>query len=149
MQRSMKTVLLSLGLCLSAAPVVAAPASIMVSDCWVRLLPGALPSGGYFTVMNMSGKPINLIGAKTDAFGMAMLHQTQSNGSTSTMVMVDKAAVPANGTLKFAPGGYHLMLEQPKHALKVGTSIPMTFEFDDGEKVTSECAVKSAGATGE
>ncbi len=149
MKPTIKTTLLSLTLCLGAAPALAAPASAMVSNCWVRLLPGTLPSGGYFNVMNMSDKPINLVGVQTDAFGMAMLHQTQSNGSTSAMVMVDKAPVPANGTLKFAPGGYHLMLEEPKHALKVGTSIRMTFKFDDGEKVTSDCAVKGAGATGE
>lgn len=149
MKLTMKTTFVSLMLCLGAAPALAAPASIMVSDCWVRLLPGDLPSGGYFSVMNMSSKPINLVGVQTDAYGMAMLHQTQSNGSTSAMVMVDKAPVPANGTLKFAPGGYHLMLEKPKHALKVGTSIPMTFKFDDGENVTSECAVKSAGAMGD
>ncbi|RDU97765.1 copper chaperone PCu(A)C [Trinickia dinghuensis] len=149
MKSTMKKVLLPLALCFCAAPVLAAPASVMVSDCWVRLLPGTLPSGGYFSVMNMSDKPVNLVGVDTDAFGMAMLHQTKSNGSTTTMVMVDKAAVPANGTLKFAPGGYHLMLEQPKHPLKVGTSIQMTFKFDDGEKVSSECAVKSAGAMGD
>lgn len=121
----------------------------MVSDCWIRALPGNLPSGGYFSVMNMSDKPIDLTGVKTDAFGMAMLHQTQSNGSTSKMVMVGKATVPANGTLEFAPGGYHLMLEKPKQPLKVGTSIPLTFSFSDGEKVTSECAVKSAGTASE
>lgn len=148
MNRSMKTSLLSLALALCAAPALAAPASVMVSDCWVRLLPGSLPSGGYFSVMNMGGKTINLVGVETDAFGMAMLHQTQSNGSTSSMVMVDKAPVPANGTLNFAPGGYHLMLERPTHPIKVGTSIPMAFEFDDGEKITSQCKVKSAGATG-
>jgi copper(I)-binding protein len=149
MKLSMKTTLLPLALSLCAAPAMAAPTSVMVSDCWVRLLPGDLPSGGYFSVMNMGAKQVNLVDVQTDAFGMAMLHQTQSNGSTSAMVMVEKAPVPANGALKFSPGGYHLMLEQPKHALKVGTSIRMTFVFDDGEKVTSECAVKSAGATGQ
>lgn len=147
MKLSMKTTLLPLALCVCAAPALAAPASVMVSDCWVRALPGNLPSGGYFSVMNMSDKPVDLTGVKTDAFGMAMLHQTQSNGSMSKMVMVDKATVPANGTLRFAPGGYHVMLENPKQPIKVGTSIQMTFSFSDGEKVTSECAGKSAGAT--
>ena len=149
MKPTMKTTLLPLVLCLGVAPALAAPASVTVSDCWVRLLPGTLPSAGYFSVMNVSDKTINLVGVQTDSFGMAMLHQTQRNGSTSEMVMVEKAPVPANETLKFAPGGYHLMLEEPKHALKVGSSIRMTFEFDDGEKVASGCAVRSAGAMGD
>ena len=145
MKITLKTLLLA-ALCGCVTPAIAAPKAVMVSDCWIRALPGDLPSGGYFSVMNMSSKPVDLTGVETDAFGMAMLHQSQSNGSTSTMVMVDKATVPANGTLRFAPGGYHVMLEKPKQPLKVGTSILLTFSFSDGEKVTSECAVKSAGA---
>jgi len=86
----------------AAAP--AAPEAMMVSDCWIRALPGDLPSGGYFSVMNMSDKAIDLTGVQSNAFGMAMLHQSQSNGSMSKMVMVDKVPVPANGTLTFAPG---------------------------------------------
>jgi periplasmic copper chaperone A len=128
-----------------ALSATAAPSSMMVSDCWIRLLPGSLPSGAYFKLMNMADKPVDLTGVTTGAFGMAMLHQTQSNGSTSTMAMVDKVTVPANGTLAFTPGNYHVMLEEPKQQLKVGTSIPLTFEFSDGEKVNAQCAVKSPG----
>ncbi|WP_175836140.1 copper chaperone PCu(A)C [Burkholderia multivorans] len=124
----------------------AAPAqSVAVSDCWIRGMPGNLPSGGFFNVKNSSDNPIDLTGVDSDAFGMAMLHQTQSNGSTSTMVMVDKATVPASGTLSFAPGGYHLMLEKPTHPLKVGTKLPLTFTFGDGEKITAQCTVKAPG----
>jgi copper(I)-binding protein len=125
----------------------AAPAqSVMVSDCWVRSMPGNVPSGGYFTAVNKSDKAIDLTSVETDAFGMAMLHQTQSSGSMSKMVMVDKATVPAHGKLAFAPGGYHVMLEQPKAPLKVGTTMPLMFVFSDGEKLTAQCAVKPAGA---
>ncbi|MPW21547.1 copper chaperone PCu(A)C [Paraburkholderia sp. CNPSo 3157] len=119
-----------------------------VSGCWIRLLPGNLPSGGYFSVMNMGAQPVDLTGVRTDAYGTAMLHQTRSNGSTSNMVMVDKVTVPAHGTLAFTPGGYHVMLEQPKTPLKVGMSIPFTFVFSDGEQVSAECETKSATAMG-
>ena len=146
MKHSIKKALLPLALCACAAPALAAPASVMVSGCWIRMLPGALPSGGYFSVMNMSDKPVDLTGVQSAAFGMAMLHQTRSNGGTSTMAAIDKATVPANGTLDFAPGGYHVMFEKPAQAVKVGASIPVTFSFSDGEKVTSACVVKNAAA---
>jgi periplasmic copper chaperone A len=122
--------------------------AMMVSDCWIRALPGNLPSGAYFSMMNMGDKAIDLTGVQAPAFGMAMLHQSQSNGSMSKMVMVDKVSVPAGQTVAFAPGGYHVMLEQPKTALKVGTTQPITFLFSDGEQLTEQCAVKSAGASG-
>ncbi|WP_118182673.1 copper chaperone PCu(A)C [Paraburkholderia phosphatilytica] len=140
---------LAAGLATLSAPGFAAPAAVSVSDCWIRLLPGNLPSGGYFKANNSGAEALDLVGVDSEAFGMAMLHQTQSQGSTSTMAMVDKAPLPAHGTLTFAPGGYHVMLEQPKTKLKVGTTTPLTFSFSDGEKVTASCAVKSAGSTGQ
>jgi hypothetical protein len=121
------------------------PTAASVSDCWIRALPGDLPSGGYFKASNNGDQPVNLVGVGSDAFGMAMLHQTQSQGSTSSMAMVHQVAVPARGSLVFAPGNYHVMLEHPKQPLKIGTTIPLTFSFSDGEKVTAACAVKSAG----
>ncbi|MGH8782451.1 copper chaperone PCu(A)C [Paraburkholderia sp.] len=146
MNLSMKTLLVAT-LCGTTVPALAAaPSAMMVSDCWIRALPGNLPSGGYFSAMNMSDKSIDLTGVTSDAFGMAMLHQTQSNGSTSSMAMIDHVAVPAGGTLAFAPGNYHVMLEQPRKPLKVGSTVPLMFMFSDGEKVVAQCAVKNASA---
>ena len=147
MKRTLST-LAVLSLCTHVLTAQAAPAqSVMVSDCWIRSMPGDIPSGAYFSAMNMSDKAIDLTSVETEAFGMAMLHQTQSSGSTSKMVMVDKATVPAHGKLAFAPGGYHVMLESPKAPLKIGSTTPLTFAFSDGEKLTVQCSVKPAGAT--
>jgi copper(I)-binding protein len=134
-------------LCLVPTVIFAAPAgSMVVSNCWIRSLPGDLPSGGYFTMMNMSDSSVDLTGVETKTFRMSMLHQSLSNGGTTSMVMIDKVTVPPKGTLTFAPGNYHVMLEKPTKPLKIGASIPLTFVFGDSEKVTTECAVKSPGA---
>ena len=143
--KTSRKLLLAVLLCGSSIQAFAgAAATESVSDCWIRALPGDLPSGGYFKASNTGDQPVNLVGISTEAFGMAMLHQTQSQGSTSSMAMVHQVAVPAHGSLVFAPGNYHVMLEQPKQPLKIGTTIPLTFSFSDGEKVTASCAVKSA-----
>jgi periplasmic copper chaperone A len=144
MRRTLCRLAFALPLAAAALPAFAASSSMMVSDCWIRSMPGDTPSGGYFKLMNMSDKPIDLVGVSTDAFGMSMLHETQSSGSTSKMIMVDKANVPANGTLAFAPGGYHVMFEKAKKPLTVGSSIPVTFKFSDGESIAVQCAVKNA-----
>ncbi|NPT40627.1 copper chaperone PCu(A)C [Paraburkholderia sp. 1N] len=144
--KTSRNLLLAALLCGSSIhALAAAAATASVSDCWIRALPGDLPSGGYFKASNSGDQPVNLVGVGSDAFGMAMLHQTQSQGSMSSMAMVDQVAVPAHGSLVFAPGNYHVMLEHPKQPLQIGTTIPLTFSFSDGEKVTAACAVKSAG----
>jgi copper(I)-binding protein len=123
-------------------------ATLTAHDCWVRLMPASLPSSGYFVVSNNGDKPATLTGAETPAFGMAMLHKSSSNGSTSTMAMVDSADVPAHGTLAFAPSGYHLMLEDAPKPLKVGTTIPLKLTFADQSTIDTQCAVKPASTVG-
>jgi periplasmic copper chaperone A len=135
-----------LGASLTALSAHAAP--LAVSDCWIRSMPPNLPSSGYFTLTNSADQPAKLTAAATPAFAMAMLHKSESNGSTSTMVHVDAAEVPAHGTLRFAPKGYHLMLEQPAQALKVGSTIPLTLSFADKSSVEASCVVKPASALG-
>ena len=123
-------------------------ATLTAHDCWIRLMPASLPSSGYFVVSNNSDKPATLTSAETPAFGMAMLHKSSSNGSTSTMAMVDSAEVPAHGTLAFAPSGYHLMLEDAPKPLKVGTTIPLKLTFSDQSTIDTQCAVKPASTVG-
>jgi len=123
-------------------------ATLTAHDCWIRLMPASLPSSGYFVVSNNGDKPATLTGAETPAFGMAMLHKSSSNGSTSTMAMVDSAEVPAHGTLAFAPSGYHLMLEDAPKQLKVGTTIPLKLTFSDQSTIDTQCAVKPASTVG-
>jgi copper(I)-binding protein len=148
--KSILNPLCAFALCAAAVPALAAPPSTTsVSDCWVRAMPGDLPSGGYFKLTNAGNEPVDLVGVKSDAFGSAMMHETQSQGSTSTMAMVDKVSVPAHGFVAFAPGGYHVMLEQPKAPLKVGSRIVLTFALSDGHAISSECSVKSPATMGQ
>ena len=134
--------------CLGAVSVNAQAASVNAYDCWIRSMPASLPSSGYFVIANNSDKPAMLTGAATPAFGMAMLHKSESNGSTSTMAHVDSAEVPAHGTLAFAPSGYHLMLEDAAKPLKIGSTIPLSLTFADNSTISTTCKVKPASTLG-
>jgi len=144
--KSLNQALLLSALCGAPLAAQAAPAAMSVSVCWIRALPENLPSGGYFKMTNSSGREVALTGVQTDAFGMAMLHQTREKNGMSTMAMVKQVPVPAHGTVSFAPGGYHVMLEKPRKPVTPGMNLPMTFLFSNGQKLTATCEVKSAGA---
>ncbi|KVC78593.1 copper chaperone PCu(A)C [Burkholderia ubonensis] len=120
-----------------------AAGAISAQDGWVRWLPNKLPAGGYVTLVNTSEKPVDLVDVDSPDYGMAMLHQTVSNGSTQKMEMVDKLTVPARGKVDIAPGGYHFMLEEPKHAIKPGDTVRVRLKFSDGETLDTPFAVKS------
>ena len=146
MKNLTRTFFFAVLLCSPAAVLAAPSAAVTVSDCWIRALPENLPSGGYFKMANAGDRSVDLVGVETSAFGMAMLHETRNKGNVSTMVMVKKVTVPAHGTLRFAPGNYHVMLEKPKKTVKPGMTIPVTFVFSNGQKPTVECKVKKPGA---
>ncbi|NLP62487.1 copper chaperone PCu(A)C [Paraburkholderia sacchari] len=120
----------------------AADAALTAQNAWVRWLPNDLPAAGYVTLKNDGDKPVDLVNVTSDDYGMVMLHQTVSNGSTQKMMMVHKATVPAHGTLSIAPGGYHLMLEHAKHKIAPGDTVHVKLQFSDGATLDTPFAVK-------
>jgi copper(I)-binding protein len=125
---------------LSGAAAHAAPFD--VTDAWFRSLPGKLPAGGYFTAQNNTSRDVAITGVSSDACGMLMIHQSSNKGGMTGMDMVDSVKVPAGGVVRFAPGGYHLMCEQPK--MKIGTRVPVLLHLSDGVRIAVGFTVKNA-----
>ncbi|GLU30302.1 copper chaperone PCu(A)C [Trinickia caryophylli] len=130
-------------LSLLAFATAAHAAAVSAADAWVRWLPNKLPAAGYVTLTNTSDKDVDLVQVSSPDYDSVMLHRTISNGSTSQMVMVDKATIPAHGTLKAAPGGYHFMLEEPKHNVAPGDTVHLKMKFSDGTTLDTSFPVKS------
>ena len=129
-------------LLLSMVSAQAAP--FEVTGAWFRSLPGKLPAGGYFTAQNNSRRDVSITGARSEACGMLMIHQSSNKGGMSGMDMMETVKVPAGGQVTFAPGGYHLMCEGAK--MKIGTRVPVLISLSDGTAVAVAFDVK--GATG-
>jgi copper(I)-binding protein len=123
-----------------SSPAWAAPFD--VTDAWFRSLPGGVPAGGYFTAHNNSDRAVVINGVQANACGMLMMHESSNKGGMSGMDMVDKVVVPAGGTVKFAPAGYHLMCEQPK--MKIGAKVPVSFSLSNGTTVVVAFQVRNA-----
>ena len=127
---------------LSVTAANAAPVDI--TGAWFRSLPGKLPAGGYFTAQNNGSRDVAITGARSDAYGMLMIHQSSNKGGMSGMDMMDEVKVPAGGQVHFAPGGYHLMCEGAK--MKIGTRVPVLLNLSNGTAVAVAFEVR--GATG-
>lgn len=130
-----------------AAVVAATPAlaaDMQVSDAWFRALPAKVPAGGYFTIHNAGVSEIALTGAQTPACSMLMLHKSTQSGGMSSMEDVARVPMAAGATVKFAPGGYHLMCMNPSPTMTPGNSVAVTFKFSDGGTVTANFAVRNA-----
>ncbi|MFA5490460.1 MAG: copper chaperone PCu(A)C [Candidimonas sp.] len=125
------------------AATAAAPAGVAISACWIRAMPNRLPSAGYFKIHNGGAHDAVLIGAQSKAFSKVMLHATQTSDGMTTMVHADKVELPAGANFEFAPGGHHVMLEQPTAELPIGKTLPISFWFEGGRALTVDCEVRS------
>ena len=135
--------ILALFLLLSTAALAATP-DLTIEKGWIRALPGAAPSGGYFVLHNAGQKPATLIGAQSPACGMLMLHVSENKGGMSAMRHVESIDVAPGDRLEFKQGGYHLMCMQATSAIKPGATVPVTLIFQGGIKVTANFAVRDA-----
>jgi copper(I)-binding protein len=125
-----------------ATPATALAAKVAVTGAWVRALPGN--AAGYFTMRNDGDRSLALTGVRTRACGMAMLHKTSSGGGMASMSDVESVPLAPHETVRFAPGGYHVMCMEPTAAVKPGGKITMTLLFADKSENAVVFAVKNA-----
>ena len=80
----------------------------------------------YLTVKNSGSQADSLIGVRSAAANGSMLMTENSNGS---MGMLSQLRIPAHGQASLVPGKDHVMLEQPRHALRLGQHVQVTLHF--------------------
>jgi copper(I)-binding protein len=131
-------------LVLAAVPASAYAGPVTISDGWFRALPANLPSGGYFTLSNSGTVPVVLTGASSPACETLMLHKSETANGMAQMTDVTNIPVAPGATLKFAPGGYHLMCMSPTPEMKPGATVFVTLQFLSGAAVTTPFVVKNA-----
>lgn len=110
-----------------------AQSDIVVSEPWIREAPPGAPAlAGYMRVENRGSAASALSGARSEAFGMVMIHQSVHEGGMARMVHADRIDLPPGEAVSFEPGGYHLMLMSPMREVKRGDRIEIVLEFSDG-----------------
>jgi copper(I)-binding protein len=132
-------------LALFAAPSARAQLQMVsISDPWIRFITPASPAGGFFTITNAGAKPVVITSATSPACRSMALHQTHQEGGMSRMDPVEQVTVPAHGSVKFEPGGYHLMCMSPSGDLHAGSTVPVTLRFQDKREITKPFVVRTA-----
>lgn len=152
----MKPALQFLALAALAASAFTVPAQagdakagdLVITQAWSRATPnGAKIAGGYLTIENKGAAADRLIGGSGEIAGKVEIHEMAMNNGVMTMRPLDKGLTIEPGkTVKFAPGGYHLMLMDLKGPFKQGDKVPLTLEFEKAGKVTLSLDVQGVGA---
>ncbi|MET0719959.1 MAG: copper chaperone PCu(A)C, partial [Tardiphaga sp.] len=124
--------------------------NLVISQPWSRATPGgAKVAGGYLTIENRGTTPDRLLSGSTGFSKRLEIHEMAIANGVMTMRPLDSGvAIEPGKTVKFAPGGYHLMFLELDRPLKQGESVPVTLKFEKAGEVQTSFSVAGVGAQG-
>ena len=123
----------------------AQPSALSVQDAWVRAIPGAAVAGAYLTLHNGGTHPVVVSGVRSPAADTAMIHETTIVNGQSTMRAHEPLLIAPGDTVRFAPGGLHIMLHALKRPLAAGDEVPLVLLLEDGGSLTVQARVRALG----
>ncbi|WP_256645573.1 copper chaperone PCu(A)C [Thermomonas paludicola] len=128
--------------------VMASSGGLRVEQAWARATPVVAPvAGGFLIIANDGGKDDRLLRVESDIAQRVEIHQMRNDAGVMRMRQVTEGLpIAAHGRLVMAPGGYHLMLIQPKRALLEGGHFDATLVFQRAGRVKATFQVRAMGA---
>jgi periplasmic copper chaperone A len=133
--------------CLLSQPLCAGsgPGNLAITKAWSRATPGgAKVAGGYLTIENRGSVPDRLLSGSTGLARSIEVHEMVVSNGLMMMRPIDVGLTIEPGeTVKFAPGGRHLMFLGLKGPLKRGEHIPVTLMFEHAARSRSHSRCKA------
>lgn len=117
---------------------------VAVMNAWVREpIVESETHAGYFTLINVSDKTLELVSIQTNAYEQVEIHEMTHVNGMMKMSKIDSLILEPNGKVKLAPGGKHLMLISPNRTIKEGGRVVLKLKFKSGRVQIVDLPVKS------
>jgi len=131
----MKIIVFLMLICLLIVPVSNLNAGnlLSVQDAWVlEAPPGMKVMAAYMIIKNSSENSYELSSISSAQFEKVEMHRTIIENEQARMEKQNRMTVNAGDTLKFEPGGSHLMLFNPEVRLKSGDEVDLSLKLNNG-----------------
>jgi copper(I)-binding protein len=143
-------VLLAAAFALAAAPALAQElkaGDITIDKAWARATPkGADTGAGYLVVHNNGAAPDTLTGGAADFANVEIHEMKMENGVMKMAPLRNGLNIPAHGSIRLAPGGYHVMFAHLTKPLVKGETVTATLTFAHAGPITVQFPVEGVGA---
>jgi copper(I)-binding protein len=115
---------------------------ISVEDVWAR--PGLAEgnSAVFFVIKNSNGAEDKLISAYSDVAGAVELHKSSMVDGAMKMEMQKFVTVPADDSIIFKPGDFHVMLIGLNDDLSVGDEFEVSLQFEAAGEIVLDVVVR-------
>jgi len=113
-----------------------------------ELPPVSETGAAYLAIANAGEQPDRLLGASSPIAERVEIHAHVHEGGVMRMKKLDGLEVPPGGTVRFEPGGRHLMLIGLERPLEAGGEFRLTLRFRDAGTVELAVPVTARGSKG-
>jgi periplasmic copper chaperone A len=123
----------------------AQPVALTAQDAWIRATPAADVAAAYLTLHNSGTQPVVVIAVRSPAAAAAMIHETTLVNGQSRMRAHEPLRIAPGETVRFAPGGLHIMLHTLARPLAAGEQVPLELLLEGGGSLTVTARVRALG----
>lgn len=124
--------------------VSAASRELEAHDGWARpTAPGQATAAGFLELRNRTASADAIVAASSPAATSVELHSASIQNGVMRMRQLERIALPAGGSIKFAPGGLHLMLKGLRQRLVPGQRISVTLRLASGRSVATTLTIRN------
>ena len=113
-----------------------------VTNAWVRETKLGRSTAAYLNFKNISDKAITLVAIGCSGFKLCEMHQTVSTNGNNHMEKLDRLIIPPKKTIKFKPGGKHIMMISAQSHLHPDKHIVIDLQFASGKSLKVPINIK-------
>ena len=114
---------------------------VTIRDAWTRAtVPGQKVAGVYFDIE--SSADARLVGVQSALTNAAEIHRMSMEDGVMRMRAVPQVQLPAGKTVRFEPGGYHVMLFDLPRQLQAGERFSLEVLVEDASGQRSGYVLK-------
>lgn len=118
--------------------------SIIIKQAWIPEAPPVAPVlAGYLQIQNTGQKAVTLNKVESHNFERVEIHRSVEKEGMIRMEQVRELTIPAQSMINLKSGGLHLMLMEPKQALRADDRVILEFIFSDNQRVSIQAEVRS------
>ena len=129
-----------------AAAAKEAVKAIAVVGAWARATPGAAKTGAvYLEIKSPADVEDKLLSAASAVADAVEIHNHINDNGIMQMRRVEFVEL-AEGSTKFVPGGYHIMMIGLKQPLKAGETFKIKLTFEKAGAIDADVAVRANSA---
>ncbi|MDH5445187.1 MAG: copper chaperone PCu(A)C [Gammaproteobacteria bacterium] len=118
----------------------------VISDAWIADAPPVSKiRAAYLRLENTGDHPISIKSFTSQDFDRIELHKTIVADGIVKMEKINKLVIEKGQHIMFKPGGYHLMLFNPKRKLKKGDKVKLQITLRDNNTTEFVATVLKRG----